>query len=1332
MHQIKNYFLKNLVAKSLVLFSIFFAKAKGIFAEKIIRTTIGFLILSQFNFAIAQTAPNALPTGGRVVAGNATISQTQNANSASMNINQTSQRAVVNWDSFNVGKNATVNFNQPNSSAVTLNRVTGVTQSMVEGVVNANGQVVLVNPNGVTISKGGEINAAGVVATTMDIGNKDFMDGKSTYKGNGKGAVVNEGKISTNDPNGYIALLAPEVRNEGYLLAKKGPDNTVALASGKQVTLDFRGDHLISVNVDRSVYQGLIENKRIIEVPGGLVVVAAGAANKLMASVVKNTGRISASSAVNNGGVIELVANTVTQAGVVAANGNGQSNVGGQVNIVGENINLAAGSKTTARGNVGGGQVNVGLAATSVAGGTQVNAVAPSQLTNAQAQAIIKTNANTAAANNQLAKVITIAQSAVVDASATQFGNGGIIAIWSQVQTNLAGILKSMGGALSGNGGFVETSSKGSVILTPTAVINTSALKGNAGTWLLDPIDLTIDPSTANVISLALQENNVNIAVAGNNCPSLGACTQAGNGNLTIASGASILKQGNALTTLTLNASGIFNLNADISGQNLNVIINSSIAYLNVGTTITVNQVTVQAQTIYANGTINTYASNSNSPLSSAISLLAQALFINGTLNAGSSTNTPANTSTNTSVTYNGITLRKQDLPTFLAGQNSVASSATALDRVYSTTAANDPNATVAPALSIAAQAIQAQYHTQLVNQGYSNIAANQSAGNVIQLQATNSIAIANTAQVLANGTTGGQIYLSAPSIATQSGSILQANGNNGPGGIIAIAGSQLNLNGTIAANGNDGGLITMTAASGVLTLGATVQANGSNGRGGTIQALQASDIEINSAIIQANGQTDGGSITLVADTGNFNFANSLVQTNGAAGRGGSINLSANNGSLDISSTLGSSGASQGGNIFLTANNITLENNSIITATGNTGGGSVLIGGDMHGSNGIYQATNVAMSVGAVIDASALVNGDGGKVVLWADINNPNSYTQVHGSIYARGGAIGGVGGSVETSAANVNTQNALVDLRAFDGSAGTWLVDPNNYVFGSNGAADIVSALNTSNLTISTSAATSIRTDNSGNCSTCGDMIFNNAILYSGSNPRTLTLQSNGYINISANITSSNAALNVILWSDSGGIGGTAGGSGGYIYIAPGVQILSHGGDIVLGGGVDNGAGRPSSYAWNANNNTSAGVMLGAIGGSGATVALISSGGNISISGKTSGSSTYPGITSQASVLIDSGAGTITMNGLSSTGHGVELGFGNNTANIVITSASTSANAIVISATTTATGYQGFWATNNSVSSTQGVLIQATGSGGGGIAYWLSHNWRWSFIERY
>ncbi|MBT8609422.1 filamentous hemagglutinin N-terminal domain-containing protein [Polynucleobacter paneuropaeus] len=816
-------------------------------AGKVFALVCLFALSTQFALAQNKIAVNALPTGGNVVAGAATISSTSTAKSATMNINQTSQRAVINWQTFNVGKNATVNFNQPNSGSVTLNRVVSATPSMIQGAINANGQVILVNPNGVTFGKGAQVNAAGVVASTLNISNQDFMNGKNIYSGNGEGKIVNKGTITATDPNGYIALLAPEIRNQGYLIARMGPSSTVALASGEKISLDFRGTQLIGVSIDKAAYKALIENKRIIETNGGVIIVAAGTARELMSSVIQNTGRISANSIVDNGGVIELVADNVTNSGSISANG-GTNGVGGQVNIVGNNITLAANSKTTATGNLGGGSIQVGVGKTVATNTTPASAVNG----NANTAAAPQTAAQILASNTQgvgtQAQTVSVEQGAVVDASAINSGNGGAIVIWSQVKTTVNGILKAVGGYLNGNGGLIETSSAGLVSLGKSLSIDTSSSKGSAGLWYVDPIDLTIDGASSAVISAALVNNNVSITVAGNTCPSLGSCTQNGSGNLTIASGADIIKQSGSLTTLTLTASGVFNLNANISGQNLDVIINSSIAYLNAGSTITANQVTVQAQTIYSYGNIN---SGSLSNLGSAIQLLGSALYISGNLTVGANlANSSNSTSSNSNtVSYNGTLIRQEDLPTYLAAANQTTLN---LDQVYATTAAN-----------------QASFTTAVNNQ--------------ITLTGTESISIAATAQLLANGTTGGVIMATAPQIN------LVTTSNSSPS-----SGSQ-----SIQGNGS------------------LIQANGNNGPGGTISFTAANDFNINVATISASGSTDGGSIRLISSGGNLLMANSLIQTNGGTGRGGSLGVSGANSTTINSSTLEATGFSKGGSIMV-------------------------------------------------------------------------------------------------------------------------------------------------------------------------------------------------------------------------------------------------------------------------------------------------------------------------------------------------------------------------------------------------------------------------------
>ncbi|QWE07933.1 filamentous hemagglutinin N-terminal domain-containing protein [Polynucleobacter ibericus] len=759
-------------------------------------------------------APNALPTNGQVVAGSAAIAQTQTANSATMNVNQHSQRAVINWDSFNVGKNATVNFNQPNANSVVLNRVTGASQSMIDGAVRANGQVVFVNPNGVTFGRGAEVNAAAVVASTLNIANQEFMNGMMNFKDDGSGVgskagkIINKGTIQTNqtDPTssegGFIALLAPEVRNNGYLLAQK--DGAIALASGSQITLRIQGQSLLAIKVDQGVYNGLVSNKHVIEAPGGLVVMAAGAANQLMASVIKNTGVISASSAINNGGVIELVAAKITQAGTVSSNS--QVSNGGQINLVGNDITLAANSATTATGATGGGQVNIGLASTQITGGTQVNRQ-NNQLSTDTNAAIIKDLADQAAISKQLAKTVTIEQNATIDTSATQQGNGGPIGIWSELKTTVAGILKSVGGLLAGNGGFIETSSSGYVSLAPSASINTSATNGRVGSWLLDPVDLFINAATANIISNALSNGNVTIAVnAYTTSCSLGICILNGSGAMTIDSGAHILKAGTNYTTLTLSAAGNFLLNGSITGQNLDVVINSSIAYLGVGSSIDASKVTIQAQTIISYGRIQTsnYLFGGAGTLGNAIELLAQSIFISGALRLNvSSPLVPATIPT------------PVDLNS-LAGNLGV-------NRIYYSTAANDPSILIVSEASQAASNVIKLTGIQLTAGSYT----------VVGLE--------GTSEVLANGSTGGSIYLSATDIYTRSGSFLQANGTVGAGGLIDMVADNITLAGNVTAGGvgsGNGGAISLIANTGTIDLrGGILGANSVVGTGGTIYA---------------------------------------------------------------------------------------------------------------------------------------------------------------------------------------------------------------------------------------------------------------------------------------------------------------------------------------------------------------------------------------------------------------------------------------------------------------------------------------------------------------
>ena len=230
----------------------------------------------------------ALPTGDHLVAGQASVSSPA-ANV--MQIDQTSQKAAINWQGFSVGQNEAVNINQPNAQAALLNRVVGQDASQIQGQINANGQVYLVNPNGVIFGKTAQVDVGGLIATTHDISNQDFIAGKNHFTQNGAtGTVENHGTI--NVPNGgVVALISTSVINTGNINTPKG---TTALAVGKTVDLDFQGNGLIEVKVTEAALNAQITNKGAIQADGGRVVLSAKAAGQLIDTVKNQDGIIQA------------------------------------------------------------------------------------------------------------------------------------------------------------------------------------------------------------------------------------------------------------------------------------------------------------------------------------------------------------------------------------------------------------------------------------------------------------------------------------------------------------------------------------------------------------------------------------------------------------------------------------------------------------------------------------------------------------------------------------------------------------------------------------------------------------------------------------------------------------------------------------------------------------------------------------------------------------------------------------------------------------------------------------------------------------------------------
>jgi len=158
----------------------------------------------------------ALPQGGQVVSGQAQIRQ---PNATTMNINQATQKAIINWQKFSIANPELVQFFQPGISSIALNRVVGVDPSLIYGRLNANGNVWVINPNGILVGATGQINVNSFLASTLDINNEDFLSGNYNFSqklNSSLTSIVNQGSIHA-AVGGHITLLSPGVQRTHLL-----------------------------------------------------------------------------------------------------------------------------------------------------------------------------------------------------------------------------------------------------------------------------------------------------------------------------------------------------------------------------------------------------------------------------------------------------------------------------------------------------------------------------------------------------------------------------------------------------------------------------------------------------------------------------------------------------------------------------------------------------------------------------------------------------------------------------------------------------------------------------------------------------------------------------------------------------------------------------------------------------------------------------------------------------------------------------------------------------------------------------------------------------------
>jgi filamentous hemagglutinin family protein len=403
---------------------------------------------------------NELPTGGNVVAGVAVV-RPVDPGTAVLNIDQSSQRAIIDWNTFNVGSQAEVNFNQPGRDSATLNRVLDSDPSRIFGTINATGQVFLTNPNGVHFGESATVDVGGLAATTHSIDNADFMAGSIQLERNGAtGSVVNEGQLRA-ALGGYIALLAPEVRNHGVIVARLG---TVALAAGEVFTLNFADHQLASISVDRSTIKALVDNRGAVLAPGGLIVLSAQAVDRLQGGVVNNSGTLEATGLTMRGGRLLLAASDrIENSGSISANAGADGSPAGSVTLTApEIVNSGVITASASFAPVTGGDITL------VAENFSQTASGALDVSGASGGAV------TISATHDVSLSGTVTAAGLADAPDS--GAGGVVIVAAAHDVTLQSAVVDVSG--SSRGGAIFVSAGDPAPNTPPAEIPTAALLG--------------------------------------------------------------------------------------------------------------------------------------------------------------------------------------------------------------------------------------------------------------------------------------------------------------------------------------------------------------------------------------------------------------------------------------------------------------------------------------------------------------------------------------------------------------------------------------------------------------------------------------------------------------------------------------------------------------------------------------------------------------------------------------------------------------------------------------------------------------------------------------
>lgn len=421
--------------------------------------------------AMAQVLPTGfLPSA---LPGNM-VSMTQAGNI--MSIVQSSQRGIVNWTTFSIGAKNIVNIQQPNASAILLNRVTGNELSTIAGQLNANGRVFLINPNGVMFGSGASVNVGGLVASTLGLTTSDanFLGGTTNFSferlnANAK-TVVNEGGITAT--GGPVVLMGAGVSNTGTITAD---GQTVALVSGRKITFDLAGDGLTNIAIasDSMATNASVGNTGTVQADGGKVVMV-GQSTTLGELVVNQAGVVRARSLGTKNGEIVLgggADNEVRVGGTLDATSTGTA-VGGRISVAAGNVRVMDGALVDASGDAGGGSVQL-----KALSGLSIASAPPAALLGSGA--VVRADGRTGNAAGGEIRIEQASYSALP-------GTGSEAPPATRLGLHLSGTLSAKG-AGSGAGGNISTSADAVQVGNDLALSAAGGANGGAnGKWTLN------------------------------------------------------------------------------------------------------------------------------------------------------------------------------------------------------------------------------------------------------------------------------------------------------------------------------------------------------------------------------------------------------------------------------------------------------------------------------------------------------------------------------------------------------------------------------------------------------------------------------------------------------------------------------------------------------------------------------------------------------------------------------------------------------------------------------------------------------------------------------